>query len=92
MGICSRVYLYDEHYGCYADKTKDDIIQDIKNIIPSAEVICNDGSLIIVDIDKANPCLLKGKVLCDFILFTDDYKMLPTLLEKHSSFDDPNYN
>jgi hypothetical protein len=56
MGTCYTYLLYDDwDWGYNWDKSKDDVIEDIKKEFPVATVLAQWRNYIVVDMDKNSP-------------------------------------
>lgn len=55
MGVCYTYLLYDDFDWEYSDKSKDQVIQDIKKDLPVATILTQWYQYLVIDIDKNWP-------------------------------------
>lgn len=80
MGICYTVLLLDEFNWEYIGFDRHDVIKQVHNVIPHAELIADAHKVIVFDIDKACPESLIGKITCDVIMAFSDVDIIPVLI------------
>lgn len=75
MGICTRVILLDEFDWNYKDFKRETVYAEIKALIPHAELEADIPHMMIFDIDKVSPEILKDKITCDKIMIMRDNEL-----------------
>lgn len=75
MGICTRIILMDEFDWDYKDFSRNTVYTEVKKIIPHAKLEADIPNMMIFDIGKSEPLLLKDKITCDQILYIHDNQL-----------------
>lgn len=55
MGVCYTYLLYEDFDWCYSERSKDQVIEDLKKELPVAEILAQWSHYIVVDLDKNSP-------------------------------------
>jgi hypothetical protein len=68
MGICYRAYIFDEFNWDYVGFKRETVLDEVKRVVPHAELLADIPHMMVFDIDKSLPYDLVGKVTCDLIM------------------------
>jgi len=81
MGICYKLYLYDDFDWNYVGFNRGDVANQVKAICPHAELIADTSTLMIFAVEKTPPWEFLGKqITCDAMMYTSDNHLTPRIV------------